>query len=402
MESLQGDPERRNSRFGAIRTDALDTDDWSVIFDVSNRGKKGIALDLASDEGSAIMRRLVATADIFVTNLRRPTVTKLGLGFEALSAINDVLVHVHTTGFGPVGPMADDGAYDQLGQALSGMMFLTAGDEPAPLSVLVLDQLAAIATSHAAVTALLARHLHGVGQDVHVSLYGAATWLLHGNIHLTGLLGNIDVGWRRRANSPVRTTYRCADGEWLVCTSHPEEVYIPVLCAALSIDNLMADARFNDAQRRRKNAEAMYDLLDPVFATRTRAQWLAHFRGTGLLFAPVRRFADVLTDEQALVNGYVAPYRNHPKLGDMVTLGYPMSFGVHRDVGMQGPAPHHGEHTDALLAASAMTSRRSLRCTNAASCADPETAHQPRASRRWRSSNGVSPGRPHRTAPRRP
>ena len=349
IESLRGEPERHTGKFGNMDTESLDSGDWTLIYEISNRNKQSVQLDIGSDEGRQIVHKLVAGADVFLTNLRRDTVQKLGIDYESLSVINPRLVYARTTGFGPKGAMAGQGAYDTLGQAYSGMLFLAGNEEPAPLSVLILDQMAAIATSHAIITALLSRSMTGVGQDVHVSLYSSAIWLNYANLMTTSALGKeIDLSWNRRDHGVLRSMFRCADGVWLAGTHHPEDPYWQRFCAAIQRPDLAEDPRLATRVLRAEHLPDLYDLLDDVFATRPSEEWLEIFAAGGLLFAPVRRFEDVLHDPQAEANDYIVDV-NHPRLGALRVPGYPVTFGKDCPAPYR-PAPSLGQHTDSVLA----------------------------------------------------
>jgi crotonobetainyl-CoA:carnitine CoA-transferase CaiB-like acyl-CoA transferase len=349
VESLRGEPERHTGKFGNMDTESLDSGDWTLIFEISNRNKQSVQLDIGSDEGKELLHKLVADADVFLTNLRRDTVGKLGIDYDTLSVINPRLVYARTTGFGPNGPIAGQGAYDTLGQAYSGMLFLAGNDEPTPLSVLVLDQMTAIATSHAIITALLSRSMTGLGQDVHVSLYSSAIWLNYANLMTTSALGmEIDLSWNRKHHGVLRSMFRCADGVWVAGTHHPEDPYWHRFCAAIQRPDLADDPRLTTRVLRADHLPELYDLLDDVFAARTSGEWLKTLGAGGLLFAPVRRFEDVLSDPQAEANDYIVNIE-HPRLGAMRVPGYPVTFGKDQVVPYRA-APSLGEHTDAVLA----------------------------------------------------
>lgn len=351
VESLQGDPERFFAAFSPMTdTRDIDSPEWTVMFELSNRGKKGISLDLRSPRGQEVLTRLVAGADIFVTNLRGPTRRTLGIDYETLSAINPRIIHVNVTGFGSEGPLADAGAFDNVGQAMSGMMFTSGSGQPQPLNVMVMDQLTAIVGSHAAITALASRELHGDGQEVHTSLYGAGTWLMYGNLGFTGARGHeVSLDADRTRRSPLRNFYRCADGKWVMGTNHPEQKYWADFCRAMQLDELVEDSRFSDLDARTANLSSLYPILDGAFRTKDRDHWLTALRSAGLNFAPVNGFADVLDDEQAIDNGYVATV-DHRQMGKVRQPAYPIRFGAF-DAGPNRPAPLIGEHTREVLSA---------------------------------------------------
>ncbi|WP_189339239.1 CaiB/BaiF CoA transferase family protein [Williamsia muralis] len=355
VESMEGDPERFFAAFSPMTdTRDIDSSEWTVMFELSNRGKKGISLDLTCEEGQKALTRLVSDADIFVTNLRGPTRRKLGIDYETLSAVNPKIIHVNITGFGNEGPLADAGAFDNVGQAMSGMMFTVGGGQPQPLNVMVMDQLTAIVGSHAAITALAARELHGVGQEVHTSLYGAGTWLMYGNLGFTGARGHeVTLDADRTRRSPLRNFYRCADDKWVMGTNHPEQKYWADFCKAMSLDELIDDARFSELDERTSNLDSLYPILDRAFAAEDREHWLTALRSAGLNFAPINGFADVLDDRQALDNGYVTTV-DHRQMGEVRQPAFPIRFGAF-DVGPSGPAPLIGEHTREVLASAGYT-----------------------------------------------
>lgn len=328
VETTSGDPERFFTAFNVMTdTREYDTDDWSVMFEMSNRNKRSIAVDLTDHRGREVFERLVISADVFVTNLRAPTVKKLGLDYSTLERLNESLIHVNITGFGSEGAQAGDGAFDTLGQAVSGLMYLTGTSEPAPLNTMVCDQLAAMVASHATITALLSRERHGHGQDVHVSLYGAATWLTLANLGFSSVRGNeIELAWERTSNCTLQSTFKCANDEWIIGANVPEEQYWERFCRIVGMDHLMEDPRFANQAARDAARQALLDLFDPILRARPRSEWLEEFASVGLMFAPVRRFQDVLADPQAAANGFVAPVEI-PHLGRVMWPGSPAKFG---------------------------------------------------------------------------
>ncbi|GAA4491739.1 CoA transferase [Rhodococcus olei] len=349
VESLGSDPERLYGGFGHLDGKSpLPRPDWNVLFEVSNRNKQGIALDISTQEGQEILHRLVEGADVFLTNLRNGTKSRLGIEYDALRAVNSRIVYLNVSAFGPKGPLADGPGFDTLGQAVSGMMYMTGSEEPAALSMLILDQLTAIAASHAVIAALLSRELHGAGQEVHASLYGAGMWLQHANYLIKSIVKEpVDLSWDRLDASPLRTTYVCKDGKWIVGTGHPPERYWPQFCTVLGRPDLLTDARFATRQQRQAAKSELFAELDSAFLQRNRSEWLEIMSQSDLPFAPVNGLAEVLVDPQAIENGYVQEFE-HPYLGSIKVPGYPVSFGGHVPA-LQSRAPELGEHTRPIL-----------------------------------------------------
>ncbi len=349
IESGFGDPERYWTRIA--RLDMALKNGESIWHEISNRNKKGIHLDIKADKGKAVLHRLVKDADVFVTNLRQSTKAALGIDYESLKSINPRLIHANVSGYGPDGPMKDLGAFDPLGQGISGLMFTTGSPEPLLLHLGVLDQATAIALSHAVITALFVRERRGIGQEVHVSLFSAALWLQHPNLMLSGVLG-IDpsrVQSGRAEHSPLRNRFLCKDGRWIIGTHHPEEKYWADFCRLTGQEALLQDRRFTDEMGRPIPGADLLERFDRVFATRTRDEWIAVFLEQGLMFAPVKHISEIEKDPQAWANGYVEPFE-HPSLGRITIPGYPVRFSECR-AGTRIPAPTVGQHTDEILRA---------------------------------------------------
>ena len=348
VESFNGDPERTQARLGTVRFDPIDKADWSLLFEISNRNKKGICLDIASQEGREVLHKLVGGADIFMTNLRKSTIPALGIDYESLKKVNPKIIHISASGFGAEGPMSDVGAFDSMGQAVSGMLFIGGPDEPVVLQTIVLDQLTAIVASHAMLTALFARERHGYGQALHVSLYGSALWMMYANVMTRSIMKDSPpIRWDRDANPPLRNCYKCKDGKWLMGTNHPEQKYWAQFCALIGMPQLADDPRYATQDARFANIKELVAQVDAALLTRDRDEWLELFAADGLNFCPIQTIDDVINDPQALLNGYLVDV-DHPSLGKVRVPGYPVQFSASGTA--FGPAPDRGQHTEAVLA----------------------------------------------------
>jgi formyl-CoA transferase len=318
------------------------------MFEGSNRNKRGICLDMKKEKGRAIFDRLARKADVFVTNLRKSTKVKLGLDYPTLARLNPKIIHASVSGYGLEGPMSDLGAFDPLGQARSGMMFVTGSPEPKMLHLGLLDQATAITLSHAILTALFVRERKGIGQEVHVSLYSTALWIQYANLMLSSLLStDPSVTTNRSHHSPMRNAFCCRDGGWILGTHHPEEKYWPSFCDATGKTDLLNDPHFTDDSGRPIHYVELIAIFDQVFATRTRDEWMEIFRERGLMFCSVQHISEVTSDPQALANDYVVPF-DHPTQGRVNIPGYPVYFSACRS-GTRSAAPTLGQHTDQIL-----------------------------------------------------
>ena len=346
IETASGDPERYWTDVAGYDLSLKNGE--SVIFEASNRNKKGICLDINQKKGRKIFDRLIRRADVFLTNLRGSTTNKLGIDYETIAGVNANIIYAGVSGYGPNGPMSDLGAFDPLGQARSGMMFVTGSAEPAMIHLGVLDQAAAITVSHAILTALLFRERRGIGQQVHISLYSTALWVQYINLLTTSVL-SIDpcISADRRKHSPLRNRFRCRDGKWILGTHHPEEKYWTRFCEATDQTELLKDPRYTNDAGGPADFIELNRIFDEVFAARSRDEWMEIFQAQGLMFCSVQHIQEVANDEQALENGYLAAF-NHPVQGPVTIPGYPVHFSA-CNAGTWKAAPQLGEHTDEVL-----------------------------------------------------
>lgn len=346
IEEEKGDPERFWTSVGGL--DISGPNGESFMFDVSNRNKKGICINIRTPKGRAIFEKLVSKCNVFLTNLRKSTKKKMGLDYETLKKINPEIIHANVSGYGKNGPFSDMGAFDPMGQARSGMMFLHNPDEPSLIHLAILDQATAICASHAILTALFFKERHGQGQEVHTSLYGTGLWLCYANLVMTSIFGvDPSISWVRFENSPLRNNFKCKDGKWIIGVHHPESKYWGKFCEATGQTQMADDSRYQDSKLRQGHCKELVDHFDKILATKTRDEWMEIFSSHGLMFSPVQNMSDVIMDPQALANNYVVEFE-HPALGNMKIPGYPNQFSS-LAAGTKSVAPKLGEHTDEVL-----------------------------------------------------
>lgn len=272
----------------------------------------------------------------------------MGLDYGSISKLNPDIVYASVSGYGTDGPMSDLGAFDPLGSARSGMMFLVGNQEPQLLHIGILDQATAITVSHAILTALLDRERRGVGQEVHISLYSTALWIQYFNLLIAGVLFKDPyIPGDRRKHSPLRNQFRCKDGKWIFGTHHPEEKYWATFCKATEQTALLEDPRYTNGSGGPTNFIELNQIFDRVFATKTADQWMEIFVPLGLLFCSVQNIMEVTTDPQALANAFIVPF-NHPVQGNVKIPGYPITFSA-SSTGTKSAAPRLGQHTDEIM-----------------------------------------------------
>jgi len=346
VENAAGDPLRHWTSVAGF--DFSIADNQSLMNEISNRNKKAICLDIKTEKGKTILHQLVKEADVFLTNLRKTTKEKLGIDYAVLSKINKRIIHANVSGFGPEGPMADMGAFDPLGQAWSGMTFVTGTEHPALTHIGLLDQTTAITLSHAVITALFVRERKGIGQAVHISLYGTALWMQYINLMITNTF-SVDpcIPADRDHHSPLRNAFCCKDGKWIIGTHHPENKYWGTFCEVTDQGQLIDDPQYTDEEGKPIKSAELVKIFDAVFATRPSSEWMGKLTGAGLIFAPIQKITDIKSDPQAIANNYVTPFK-HRVLGDIQMPGYPIQFSA-CDTDTLSAAPQLGEHTDEIL-----------------------------------------------------
>jgi formyl-CoA transferase len=314
-----------------------------------NRNKRSIALDLKKVNGREVFRKLVATADVVVENLRPGTMNDLGLDYDALSHLNPGLVYVAASGWGQDGPMKDLAGMDIMAQARSGLMSITGmpDGDPVKVGVPVCDLVCALYGALAAVSALRARRETGLGQFIDVSLYESgvslAVWEA-GRYFATGEIPR-PLGSAHQNNAPYQA-FRAADG-WLTIGATTKRNWT-ALCRVLGLESLLVDSRYRDTNLRHTNREALAATIQEVTVTRPTAHWLGMLEKAGVPCAPIQDFGQVFGDPVLNARDYFwdAP---HPTAGKVRQLGSPMRLSrtpVRRD----RAAPLLGEDSGALLA----------------------------------------------------
>jgi len=341
-----GDPIRMISRFG--QTDVT-LKGRSLFYEGANRHKKNITIDMKSEKGNEIARHLVATSDVFLTNLRRMTVEEMGMTYPILSQINPKLIYATVSGYGPNGPENLQGAFDFHGQARSGLMYSMGEPDMPPLVIHfgVVDQATAIMASHAILTALWVRERTGKGQEVHVSILGAAMFLQYFNV-MNGLMKDQPVPrHKRNFTDPLRNYYQCKDGKWICLVVGFQPGSTEIFCEAIGRPELVNDPRLASRATIHENCEELIALLDEVFMTKNQEEWHQSFVKHGVFGTKVNSHMDLKDDAQVLANEYLVDF-DHPVFGKCMIPGYPAHFSE-TPADTRGAAPELGEHTDEVL-----------------------------------------------------
>ncbi|MDD5703668.1 MAG: CoA transferase [Dehalococcoidales bacterium] len=343
-----GDAARGLSIVGGVPTML---DDWNLYFEVFNRSKRSISLDLKSEDGKRILYQLVEKSDVFVTNFMIGIPEQLGIDYEVLSGHNPKIIYVHASAYGPNGPEASTPGMDISFQARSGLMASIAetGNPPLDGPVGIADQTGAMATCCAVLAGLLVRERTGIGQRIDVSGLGSMIWLQQLTVGVSVMRGSVAPKRNRsQVENPLWNYYCCRDGKWIMLSMLQSDNHWDPFCKALGREELIHDPRFENASKRIENNNLLIKTLDETFMTNDRDTWMALFKEAGdLIFSAINTVEDLLIDPQVLANNYISDF-DHPVHGTIKVVGAPLQFSkTHAELGL--PAPELGQHTEQLL-----------------------------------------------------
>ena len=317
-------------------------------FVLDGRNKKSLALDLRSAAGQAVLRRLVAKADVFITNYPPPVRRRLGITYDALAPLNERLIYASFSGYGEVGPEADKPGFDATAWwARTGLMHLVrAGEEATPARSLpgMGDHPSAMATYGAIITALYQRERNGKGGYVGSSLLANGLWA-NGCSVQAALCGEkvVPQPARERGLNALRVHYRCRDGRWLLLSIAADEWRWEKFKSCLGAQ-VLDDARFATVASREAHARELIAILDEIFATKDQAEWRAILDEAGLIFGIVADMDEIAEDTQILASEALVPFID----GSCLTVNSPFWVAGQEKVNPR-PAPHVGEHSDEVL-----------------------------------------------------
>ncbi len=329
----------------------------STYFETNNRGVKSITLDLKSEEGREILRKLVATADIFGQNFRPGAAEKNGFGYEELRTVNPKLVYVSVSGYGPKGPHAELPGTDSMAQALGGIAeaYSTPGQPMKTGIVSVADETCAILAFGGALAALTHARSTGVGQKVDCSLLGGQIRLMGWTL-TTAMWRNRDpvTGQARVTGTPERpglsASFNDRAGKPLVFQLNGARKWRDAM-AALGFYEALETAGFGDLGviiTSDEKRASLLRMLDELFATGPREVWVERLRRADIVAAPINTLLEASNDPDVLANGYVTEI-DYPEHGKRLKVhGSPWHFS--ETPAQIGIAPKLGADNDEILA----------------------------------------------------
>ena len=346
IEPPDGDPARMFGRMLGIEVGV------SPPFEMDNRGKRSIVLDLTTNDGHSTALELLSKADVFLTSVRPAALRRVGLDFETVAHRNPRLVYGLITGYGESGPDADRAAYDVAAfWARAGLAHLLTrpGDTPPFQRGGMGDHTAGMTLAAAVCAALVARTRTGKGQLVSTSLYRQGAYTVSFDLNTFLMTGHsIAIGQRETMGNPCMNNYTAGDGRrfWIVGLQGSR--HWPALCRAVERPDWLTDSRFDTAHSRVANAAELIGELDTIFATKPLEEWAKVFATEPEFFwSSINSIEDVIADAQFHAAGGIVHVPDDDASVPMVAT--PADFhGTPWEP--RSAAPRLGEHTDDVLA----------------------------------------------------
>jgi crotonobetainyl-CoA:carnitine CoA-transferase CaiB-like acyl-CoA transferase len=323
VEPPTGDQYRYSGK--AAKTPGMSPGHMSI-----NRGKRSVVLDLKQPSDLEQMRELVASADVFIHNVRLKAIERLGWGFAAVKAIKPDIIYVHCVGFGSDGPYRDLQAYDDVIQAASGTATLASrvdGDpRPRYIPSLIADKVAGLHGAYAVMAAAIHRLRTGEGQFVEVPMFESFTHFMLKE-HLAGQTFDPPVGsvGYSRQLDPHRQPFPTADG-YISIVPYTDESLV-LAFAILGSPEVLDEERFATRRLRGRNVTALYEKMAALTPRRTTEAWLTRFHAASIPAMAVRDLAEVRDDPHLQAVGFFMA-QEHPTEGRYVQMKAPVTFSA--------------------------------------------------------------------------
>ena len=346
LEPPDGDPYRK-----LHRAPGNPESDQDYCWMVESRNKKGLALDLKNPAAQAVLRRLVESADVFLTNLPMDVRRRLSIRYEDLAPLNDRLIYASLTAYGEKGAEAGKTGFDSTAWwARSGLMdnVRSSPDAPPARSLPGMgDHATAMSLFGAIMLALYRRTQTGKGGEVSTSLMANGVWsnAMLAQAMLCGAPFRLRPP-RENALNALNNLYRCRDDRWFMMAIVSEERQWPGFVRALGRPDIAEDPRFATLAARHENAAALVAVLDEIFLQHDWAEWRERLDANGVTFGGISKLEDLPVDRQMRDAGVLLPLA--PEAGSGLTIDSPVLVSD-EEKRAPGPAPRIGEHNDEIL-----------------------------------------------------
>ncbi|MCA4135568.1 CaiB/BaiF CoA-transferase family protein [Arthrobacter sp. M4] len=315
------------------------------IFLSINRNKRGISVDTRTEDGKAVLRRLLRDADVVVSNFRSGVMERMGFGYEELKKDNPGIIWASGTGFGPEGPYSHKGGQDAIAQAYSGVMWRRDSDEhpPSIYPTTLCDYTTGMHLMQGILLALRTRDLSGVGQKVEVTMYDS---MLHMQMQEACMQLNrgYEVNW---GAMPLSGVFETTDGAVCMVGGFTADPLLHISRALGLDEDLTERPEFATLEKQFENKPALQAIFRERIATNTTEYWTQRLEDEGLLNAPVHTLEQTLADEQTHVNNMVVE-AEHPTAGTVKMLNAPIRLSA-TPASIRRTAPRLGEHNVEVL-----------------------------------------------------
>ncbi len=321
----------------------------SAYFLSVNRNKKSVTINLKTVEGREILYKLVEKSDVFIENFRPRVTEKLKINYEKISKINPRIIYCSISGFGYTGPYKDRPAYDIIIQGMSGIMSITGEESRPPVKVCVsiTDLTAGMYAAIAILSAIIAREKSGKGRWIDISLLDSAVSLLT-NVAANYFATRV-VPKRMGSAHPNIVPYQCfkaADDKYLTIAVGNEEIW-KRFCRVLGLEKLVDDPEFATNQKRVQNREKLVSILNEIFLTKKRDEWIDLLLKNDIPCGPVNTVDEVFRDPQIFERNMLTEVKL--PTGEVIQqIGIPIKFSeIHLTI--RSPPPLLGQHTEEVL-----------------------------------------------------
>jgi crotonobetainyl-CoA:carnitine CoA-transferase CaiB-like acyl-CoA transferase len=314
-----------------------------------NRNKRSAVIDLKKDSGAEVVLRLSEQCDVALESFRPGVADRLGVGFDAMRARNPRLIYAAISAFGQSGPWRDRPGVDGVAQAMGGIMSVTGTTDGPPVKVGVpaADMAGGVFASQAILAALFARERTGIGQRVDVSLLDAL--LSFQVVPLSMYLASEQPPQRLGSAAPYAApneAFATSDG-YVMVAAYTEKRW-PALCSALGTPSLAIDPRFDTNEKRVRGRDELRASLEPLFADRTTAQWIAVLDDADVLCGPLLAYPELVAEEHVKQSGSLVTVE-HPAVGEVRSPALPARFSDTKGDLTGPPPPVPGEHSATIL-----------------------------------------------------
>jgi len=313
-----------------------------------NRNKRSIVVDFKTDDGRAILHKLIERSDVLVENFRPGTLARFSLDFESVSTLNPSLIYCSISGFGQTGPLRDKPGYDFMIQAMGGLMSITGepDGEPMKVGVAVADLFAGQNAVIAILAALQARTFTGRGQPLDISLFDSQVAML-ANVASNYLVsGNLPRRYgNAHANIVPYQSFQASDTWFVLAVGNDKQ--FENLCGVIGNLELAGDGRFLTNADRVRNRQDLIAILKPIFLSRNSSEWLSALEAAGIPCGPINALDKVFAMPQVQTREMLIEM-DHITIGKLPLVGSPLKL-THTPVDYRRPPPGLGEHTEEVL-----------------------------------------------------